>query len=125
MYEVTVTREFCSAHFLRDYEGKCANLHGHNWKVAVSFRSLELAENGILIDFLDIGRAMDGLLEQLDHGVINEIPPFDRQSPTSERMAHWFYTEIRRRLPNGSSRLHRVTVWETPDASASYWEEEE
>jgi len=123
MYEVTVTREFCSAHFLRDYVGKCANLHGHNWKVAVSFRGSETAENGILIDFLVIGRALDTLLEQLDHGVINDIPPFDTESPTSERLAQWFFSEIRRCLPPDAPPPHRVTVWETPDASASYWDE--
>lgn len=123
MYEVCVTREFSSAHFLRNYEGKCANLHGHNWKVEVCFRSGMVSENGIMIDFLDIGTALDGLLEQLDHGIINNIAPFDTLNPTSENLACWFYREIALRMPQGSPKPHSVRIWETADAYASYWEE--
>lgn len=124
MYEISVTREFASAHFLRDYVGKCANMHGHNWKVQISFRSPRLASNGILVDFNDLWKALDELLEMLDHRVINEIPPFDVESPTSENMARWFYEEVGKRLPENVVRPHRVTVWETPDACAAYWEDE-
>ncbi len=124
MYEITVTREFSSAHYLKDYEGKCAHLHGHNWKVAISFRGKKLAENGILIDFLDIGKALDGLLELLDHSVINEISPFDSINPTAENLARWFHDEVSRNLPQTALTPHCVTVWETPDSAASYWEGE-
>lgn len=123
MYEVCINREFSSAHFLRDYEGKCAKLHGHNWKVEISFRSPSLTDNGIMIDFLDIGAALDGLLDQLDHAVINDVPPFDQLNPTSENLARWFYTEIAERMPKGAPKPHCVRIWETPDAYASYWEE--
>lgn len=124
MFEVRLTREFSSAHFLRNYEGKCAEMHGHNWKVEVVFRSPDVSENGILIDFYDIGAVLDGLLERLDHGVINNVPPFDVLSPTSENLARWFYTELSRRMPAGVPKPYRVRVWETADASASYWENE-
>ena len=32
MFEVRITDDFAAAHFLRDYNGKCENLHGHNYK---------------------------------------------------------------------------------------------
>lgn len=124
MYEVKVTREFSSAHFLRDYAGKCANLHGHNWKVEVGFRHPELAANGILVDFTAVWRALDELIELLDHRVINDLPPFDRESPTSENLARWFFQEVGRRLPAPAPQPHHATVWETPDASATYWPDE-
>ncbi|MGC9329595.1 MAG: 6-carboxytetrahydropterin synthase QueD, partial [Candidatus Hinthialibacter sp.] len=123
MYEVCVNREFSAAHFLRDYQGKCAELHGHNWKVEVCFRSPNLTENGIMIDFLDIGAALNGLLDQLDHSVINDVPPFDQLNPTSENMARWFYTEITKRMPADAPQPSCVRIWETADACASYWEE--
>jgi len=125
MYEVCVTREFSSAHFLRDYAGKCADLHGHNWKVEVYFRAPGVSANGIMIDFLDIGAALDGLLDRLDHGIINNIAPFDTVNPTSENLARWFYTEIGHRMPAGSPKPCRVRIWETADAHASYWEDPE
>jgi len=124
MYEVSVTREFCSAHFLRDYAGKCAQLHGHNWKVEVSYRRPRLQKNGILVDFVDIGRVLDSLLDQLDHHVINEVAPFGTVNPTSENLCRWLYEQIKERMPEGSPKPYRVRVWETPDACASYWEEE-
>lgn len=124
MYEVCVAREFSSAHFLRDYRGKCAEMHGHNWKVEVSFRTPQVSANGIAIDFYDMGAVLDGLIERLDHGVINNAPPFDRISPTSENLARWLYEEIARQTPAGGLKPYRVRVWETPDAYASYWDEE-
>ncbi|MEQ8237024.1 MAG: 6-carboxytetrahydropterin synthase, partial [Syntrophomonadaceae bacterium] len=36
MFEVTVTQDFAAAHRLYGYQGQCANLHGHTWKVQVS-----------------------------------------------------------------------------------------
>ncbi len=123
MYEVCVTKEFCSAHFLRDYEGLCANLHGHNWKVEVCFRHPDLQPNGILIDFIDVETVLDGILKKLDHSVINEIPPFTEMNPTSETLAYWIYHEIKQNMPSDAPLPHRVTVWETPGACATYWDE--
>lgn len=124
MYEVKVTREFAAAHFLRDYVGKCANMHGHNWKVEVSFQKPTLADNGILVDFNDLWKIIDELIEIVDHHNLNEIPPFDQISPTSENLAKWFYDEIEKRLPHDLPPPNKVVVWETSDACASYWKEE-
>ena len=33
MFEVAVEQGFASAHALRNYKGRCENVHGHNWKV--------------------------------------------------------------------------------------------
>ncbi len=124
MYEVKVSREFAAAHFLRDYEGKCANLHGHNWKVEASFQSPTLASNNILVDFNDLWLALDEVVEKLDHQNINNIAPFDRESPTSEKLAQWFFEQLKQRLPFDAPAPAKVTVWETSDACASYWETE-
>ena len=35
MFEVAVEQSFASAHALRNYKGRCENVHGHNWKVRV------------------------------------------------------------------------------------------
>jgi len=124
MFEVKVSREFCAAHFLRDYIGKCANLHGHNWKVEIAFQSRKLSSNNLLVDFNDLWSALDKLIEVLDHQNINDLSPFDRESPTSEKLAQWFFEEIKTHLPNQSPPPSKVTVWETSDACASYWEDE-
>ena len=42
MYEVTVEAGFSSGHYLRNYQGKCENPHGHNYKVRVTLAGAEL-----------------------------------------------------------------------------------
>ena len=51
MFEVKVIKSFSSAHHLRNYDGKCENLHGHNWKVEAVYQSEKLDEAGLVIDF--------------------------------------------------------------------------
>ena len=51
MYEVRVESEFAAAHFLSDYNGKCENLHGHNYRVRAFVKGFALAEGGMLLDF--------------------------------------------------------------------------
>ncbi len=123
MYEVCVTREFCSAHFLRDYQGKCANIHGHNWKIELAFQAEKLNDDGLLVDFFDIGSALDKVIEIIDHKNINDIPPFDQINPTSENLSRWFFDQIKQVMPDAASSLYRVKIWETPDAYASYMED--
>ena len=50
MFEVRVTADFAAAHFLQDYNGKCENLHGHNYKVYAHVKGNQLNEGGMLLD---------------------------------------------------------------------------
>ena len=34
-----------------DYESKCENLHGHNYKITIFCRSDKLDSNGMVVDF--------------------------------------------------------------------------
>ena len=43
MYKITANESFDSAHFLKDYDGKCANIHGHRWKVLITAGAEELS----------------------------------------------------------------------------------
>jgi 6-pyruvoyltetrahydropterin/6-carboxytetrahydropterin synthase len=35
MRTLIIKDKFDAAHYLKDYEGDCANLHGHTWRVEV------------------------------------------------------------------------------------------
>lgn len=64
--ELTVTEDFCAAHRLIGYEGKCAHLHGHNYHVEVQLRG-QIDDRGLFIaDFSDIKK----LIRELDHTTI-------------------------------------------------------
>lgn len=123
MYEITKKSSFSAAHFLRGYNGPCARLHGHNWSVEVVIRAPKLDGMGMLVDFMDLGKVMDELLEKVDHHNLNEMPPFTEINPTSENLARWFHEELTARLKPYGVAPHVVRIWELPDCSAAYWTE--
>ncbi len=70
-YEVVRELEFCYGHRLLDYEGKCANIHGHNGKAVIVLGGRNLGENGILLDFAEIKSKIQGWIEDnLDHALL-------------------------------------------------------
>ena len=125
MYQLTKSIQFDSAHQLRDYPGKCANVHGHTYKLEVCIAGEKLSETGMLHDFFDLKRLMQGVVDELDHRFINEIAPYDEINPTAENMAYQIYQTLRRELAqqNPALRLKHVQVWETPTCSAIYSED--
>jgi 6-pyruvoyltetrahydropterin/6-carboxytetrahydropterin synthase len=119
MFYLQVDGDFASAHQLREYRGKCENLHGHNWIVRVRIRGERLDALGMLMDFGDLRKLLHGALEELDHKFLNETPPFDRINPTSENLASHLCECLDARLPDGV-RVDEVTVWESEKCAATY-----
>ena len=75
MYLVKIEEAFEAAHNLRGYDGKCANLHGHNWIVEVEVAGEKLNELGILVDFKDVKRELKKLLDQTVENYFTLIKP--------------------------------------------------
>ena len=102
-------REFSAAHKLLNYEGNCANLHGHTWGIEVM---LEVPSDvDMTIDFRDIKEIIDSVLP--DHQYLNEVYDFN---PTAENLAKHLYIALKRTaLP-----VVEVTLWESKDAGAVY-----
>ena len=121
MYELAVRRKFSAAHQLRGYQGKCEALHGHTYQVEVRVRAEKLDHLGLAVDFTELKRLIDDRLERYDHHLLNEVPPYDQINPSAENMARVIYEALQKDLPAGVS-LWRVAVWESEDASASYFE---
>ena len=122
MFEVSVEQTFAAGHALRNYKGKCENVHGHNFKVQVILEGERLDAAGLLVDFLEVKELMGGVIARLDHQFLNEVPPFDELNPSAENIAEYFYREMSRGL--GSTpvpvRIREVKVWETEIQSASF-----
>ena len=97
MYEVRVTADFAAAHFLRDYNGKCENMHGHNYKVYAHVRGFQLNEGGMLMDFSLLKGALKAVCETLDHKNLNDISYFE-QNPSAERIAVFIYNALLKEL---------------------------
>ncbi len=130
MYEVRVTADFSAAHFLRDYNGKCENLHGHNYRVYAHVRGGRLDEGGMLVDFARLKRALRAVCGRLDHTNLNDTEAFC-QNPSAERIAQYIYGELvaellrdgidlSRRDSAQSAFLSAVDVFETETSRARY-----
>jgi 6-pyruvoyltetrahydropterin/6-carboxytetrahydropterin synthase len=119
MFEVSVEQTFAAGHALRNYKGKCENVHGHNYRVLVTIAGEQLDEAGLLVDFLDVKRLMGGAIEYLDHRFINDLPPFDAINPSAENIAKYFYDRVSPGM-KGNVRISEVRVWETDTSSAVY-----
>jgi len=122
MFEVAVEQSFASAHALRNYKGRCENVHGHNWKVRVVIEGEKLDATGMLVDFLDVKRLMSEILDRIDHQFLNEIPPFDVVNPSAENIAEYFYQQLTGKLTDTPVpvRIREVKIWETEIQSATY-----
>jgi 6-pyruvoyltetrahydropterin/6-carboxytetrahydropterin synthase len=116
-YKLSVTRSFSSAHCLREYKGRCENLHGHNWKIRAAFYGTELDDTGVLIDFTDIKMHLNKIIKYLDHKFLNEIVPFDSLNPTAENIAA-FVLERLKNIEMKSAKVCEVEVWESELSSA-------
>ena len=122
MFEVFVEQTFAAGHALRNYKGKCENVHGHNFKVQVRLEGQKLDEAGLLVDFIDVKTSLRGVIERLDHQFLNEVPPFDVKNPSAENIAEYFYLELTKTLAAAPVpvRISEVRVWETDIQSASF-----
>ena len=122
MFEVTVEQSFAAGHALRNYKGKCENVHGHNFRVQVIIAGEQLDSTGMLVDFIDVKTLMQSVIGRLDHQFLNEVPPFDIKNPSAENIAEYFHSEMTGALGSAPVpiRISEVRVWETDIQSASY-----
>ncbi|MBI3923877.1 MAG: 6-carboxytetrahydropterin synthase QueD [Armatimonadetes bacterium] len=120
MYEITVKTHFNAAHFLRGYDGKCANVHGHNFDVIVTAQGDQLKPNGLLMDFKDLKASIESRIYIFDHQLVNEMPPFDEVNPTVENFCKWLYETLAGDLHGTGVEIKRVEVKETEKYSAAY-----
>lgn len=108
MYYVEKDIEISASHHLNlNYESKCTNLHGHNWKIKICMRSKELDENGMVYDFSKIKSKINN---KIDHKNLNEVFDFN---PTAENIAKWICDTL-------GKKCYKVVVQESENNIASY-----
>ena len=120
MFELSVTGNIASAHFLPGYEGPCKELHGHTWKIEASIVSEELDKIGMVVDFKELKKQLNAFLEHLDHVCLNDLDYFKENNPTTENIAKYIYKNFSGRI--APLKLNKVRVWESDSSSVSYYE---
>jgi 6-pyruvoyltetrahydropterin/6-carboxytetrahydropterin synthase len=129
-----IAKEFSweMGHRLTFHEGKCRNLHGHSYKCLVELTG-DPDANGIVLDYFELKKIMDPILEELDHSVIvwdkdlelvelltklnSRMVILDSQT-TAESICLFFLKRIKSsNLPSNIQKL-KVRVLETEETYA-------
>lgn len=107
---------FDSAHFLPNVpEGhKCRRLHGHTYQLTIYLEGDVLVEEGWIMDFTDLKKAVQPVLNTVDHNFLNDIPGLE--NPTTELFSIWLWTKMKPLLP----ALKRIELKETPGSGVIY-----
>lgn len=108
IYELELDMDFDSAHFLPGYKGKCANKHGHCWRVIVNMSTVVLDKQDMVMDF----KAIKDEVNKLDHQLLNDFIPM----PTAENIAAYLYNKIYGSI-EGDASLNYIKVFESKGAS--------
>lgn len=139
MYKLKTKASFDSAHFLKDYEGKCSNIHGHRWTVEIEVGAETLESDtqnrGMVVDFSNLKKDLKEIADYFDHSLIMEIGSLRQATedaliaenlrivkvdfrPTAENFAKYIYDEMTSR----GYKVIEASVYETPNNVASYCE---
>ncbi len=121
-YTLKIVTDFAASHALRNYEGACQRMHGHNWKVEVEVLTTQLDDVGMGVDFKLIKKATNKVLDKLDHYHLNDIPPFDEINPTAENIAAYIFKHVGKIINKTHISVSAITVWETERACVRYSE---
>ena len=96
-------------------------MHGHNYRCQLTLAGERLDHTGLLMDFVELKRALMSVIDRLDHQWLNDFPPFDVLNPSAENIAKFIYDEVRLGIPNSDDvRIESVRLWETDTSSATY-----
>jgi len=131
MYKVTKELYFCYGHRLMQYQGKCRVPHGHNATVALDLQAEALDPLGMVVDFSDIKRVVQGWIDDsLDHRMLlRHDDPLAKwllevgepcfvmdRNPTAETIAQLIFDYA----ASQGFPVVEVRLWETPEAYATY-----
>lgn len=129
--KISRTFWFSMGHTLYNYEGKCANFHGHNYCLIVTVYSDILNSQSMVMDFGDLKRIVSDIIDRdYDHRFLiyeNDeradglkaldssvsIVPFN---PTAEVLAYTIKQQIDARLIN--LQVSNLILWETENSYA-------
>jgi 6-pyruvoyltetrahydropterin/6-carboxytetrahydropterin synthase len=114
-------------HRLPEHFGLCKNIHGHSYKMIVEFEG-ELDKNQMVIDYYDVEKIINPVIEKLDHAfmvniedkiVIEFLEKMNSKkvvvgfNSTAENICNYLLSEIKKcSLPSNISSL-KIRVYET------------
>jgi len=103
--------EFDSSHYLPNYDGRCANNHGHRFRLEISIRKRVDKRSGMVMDFKILKNIIkQHVINYFDHDLINNYI----ENPTAENIILWIWEKL---MFNGMLKgIVCIKLWETPDS---------
>jgi 6-pyruvoyltetrahydropterin/6-carboxytetrahydropterin synthase len=135
---ITITRRihFCAGHRLLNHDGRCKNLHGHNYVADFYITATAQDDIGRVMDFKELKNRTKGWLDEhwdhafvlwdRDENAINAIKMSEPHrlyllpyNPTAENMAKYLVEEVCPQILDGTGgRATKVVIWESPESCA-------
>lgn len=150
MPDIKITKEFTwsMAHMLANHSGKCRNIHGHTYKMAVEVMRKEggliqapgNSDHRMVLDFSQVKSIVKELIvdkydhcfiywaestDPLEHDIAQVLKKYDRKivetryRPTAEEMAIHFKEIINTKMEPMGICVSKLTIWETPTSFAT------
>lgn len=112
---ITISKSFTfgSAHFLPDYDGKCSNIHGHEWKLIISIKKRVDKKTGMVLDFAILKKEVEKrIINIMDHSLLNN----EIENPTAENILIWTWEKLM--FESLLKGIESISLWETPTSGA-------
>jgi 6-pyruvoyltetrahydropterin/6-carboxytetrahydropterin synthase len=120
MYQLAITRDFVSRHYLIGGDwGRENALHSHHYRCEIRIEGAELDRHGYLIDIVDLNGAVNEVISQVAERTLNELPMFADLNPSLEHFARIFWESVVARVPL-AGRLVTIRLWENEHDWAAY-----
>jgi 6-pyruvoyltetrahydropterin/6-carboxytetrahydropterin synthase len=123
-FEFSAARQTMSPHLSeamnRQLFGEAYAIHGHNYRVRLTFRSETKLGESPLVRYDKIDNCIHSLRAELDHRHLNKDVGGMKDRPmTTESLAEYIYERVNAIVP-----LHRVRLHERDDFFAEVWDDE-
>lgn len=121
-YTAEVKVGFTAVRRLLNFNGHCAELHGHDFKVHLVLGRDTLDASGLVIDYYWVREQLEALTQTMNFQCLNELPDFQNLSPSCEVLAKWFFEKMQTVLSEAENtvKLTHVTVWENDNFCSTY-----
>jgi len=119
MYEVRVQAQFYAAHRVRMSNRQLEPIHDHDFQVEAVIRGPTLNEDGVLVDFRTVQRALRRIVEPLSDSDLSTAPLLAGLNPSSENLARKLFEALSREI-GPQVPLAGIYVREAPGCVAGY-----
>lgn len=106
---MTISKDikFDCAHMLSNYEGKCANLHGHTYHGTVTISGMPDGDTSMVVDYNDIKRVVD----MFDHAIV--FSAANQRNEAEQNLYEWanHYSMKYVEMPVGKSTAENMIAY--------------